>query len=602
MSTGGVSMGTGYGGEADAASLAEVLAREGTLAPARASKIIYQLAGQLDEARLSGRAYGGVEPRSILIDSAPGRADTAYVPDYLLRDAAEMTPEQRAHKAQRALAALAVQMLTGARLDPSQPAWDQLISHGLPPATVGVLIAALAERADGFATFAEFAEALARSLGVPLGYQPASGQPGIRAACIRTVGIRAASTWPARVRPGAGRLGGAGGRGTGAVGGRPGDPGGGQAGAAASRDAQQSSADAGDYGGGRHRLAHCRGGHPDRAGRGPCRSPALARRRRACVARLAGCPRAKRAAPGYARHAVPGHGGDLLQRGRASTDGSELLAVDTGGNVREWNLHTGAATALPGLVTADPTGAFTISPGLAAVATTEGGGLVAVQAPFGRYLGDFPANVARLSPPEPLLFSPDGRVLAIGDDSGNVRLLNLTTRRSVILPNPDTDKLEGDALAFSPDGRTLAVGYQSGHVGLWDTASSRLTATLAGPDPDTSATAVAFSADGGLLATGDSQGNVYLWNVARRSIAGAPSGTTPGQTITSQVAFSPDGGLLAGKFDDGKIGLWSVATGRRLAVLDEHDQVTPGPFALGEQFLASINGDGVVSEWSLGRS
>src|SRR5690348_4172939 len=123
--------GTGNGGEAETASLARVLAREGPLAPARVAEIIYQLAAQLDAARLSRRAYLGVTPAIVAIESAPGRADRAYVPDYLLAGPVTMTPAQRVHTAQRSLAALAAQLLTGAQPDPSQPVWDQVLKHGL---------------------------------------------------------------------------------------------------------------------------------------------------------------------------------------------------------------------------------------------------------------------------------------------------------------------------------------------------------------------------------------------------------------------------------------------------------------------------------------
>ena len=53
--------------------LAEVLAREGTLAAARVAEIIYQLAGQLDAARRAGRPYGGAELSLVEIESVPGR-------------------------------------------------------------------------------------------------------------------------------------------------------------------------------------------------------------------------------------------------------------------------------------------------------------------------------------------------------------------------------------------------------------------------------------------------------------------------------------------------------------------------------------------------
>jgi WD40 repeat protein len=76
-----------------------------------------------------------------------------------------------------------------------------------------------------------------------------------------------------------------------------------------------------------------------------------------------------------------------------------------------------------------------------------------------------------------LAYSPDGRYLAAGDDSGQVTIWDNNARRTLgVLPPPparDQEPKYVTALAFSPDGRTLAAAGKDGTLRLWDTESSR---------------------------------------------------------------------------------------------------------------------------------
>ncbi|WBB59816.1 DNA-binding protein [Streptomyces sp. WMMC500] len=98
-------------------------------------------------------------------------------------------------------------------------------------------------------------------------------------------------------------------------------------------------------------------------------------------------------------------------------------------------------------------------------------------------------------------FSPDGRFLAAGDDSGRVTLWDGEGRRRLgVLPGTYRGMQTGaaepaTALAFSPDGRTLAVAGHSGTLRLWDTASNQ---SLGGslPTAGDELLAVSFSPDG----------------------------------------------------------------------------------------------------------
>lgn len=67
------------------------------------------------------------------------------------------------------------------------------------------------------------------------------------------------------------------------------------------------------------------------------------------------------------------------------------------------------------------------------------------------------------------VYSPNGQVIATGDEDRQVKLHDAATWRQLrtLVGHPGLVT----ALAFSPDGRTLASGSHTGEVTIWDMGS-----------------------------------------------------------------------------------------------------------------------------------
>jgi WD40 repeat protein len=110
-------------------------------------------------------------------------------------------------------------------------------------------------------------------------------------------------------------------------------------------------------------------------------------------------------------------------------------------------------------------------------------------------------------------YSPDGEIVAAGDEEGRIHLLDAATARSIRVILGDDCDLK--ALAFSPDGRTLAAAGLGRVVRLWDASTGEELLSLTGHEAQINS--MAFSPDGETLASADHSGIVRFWRAPRRA-------------------------------------------------------------------------------------
>jgi WD40 repeat protein len=213
-----------------------------------------------------------------------------------------------------------------------------------------------------------------------------------------------------------------------------------------------------------------------------------------------------------------------------------------------------------------------------------------------------------------VVFSPDGKYLAVGDANTTTYVWNVSRRTLVAsVSDPGTDGVAGIAfgpddtlltadsngaafqwdipaagsaavlttpaatfagpggqglfsIAVSPNRQTMALGSSNGHTYLWDIGTQTMTASLADP-ASKGVIALAFGGhDGSLLAAGDNNGQTYVWNVATLRLAGPLRAPGVPQSVKA-VAFSPAGTILVTGDAYGHVYVWNAAARTQLASL-----------------------------------
>jgi WD40 repeat protein len=157
-------------------------------------------------------------------------------------------------------------------------------------------------------------------------------------------------------------------------------------------------------------------------------------------------------------------------------------------------------------------------------------------------------------------YSPDGKRLAavIAEGiwasqivscnaltGGEVRTVKLHLKTSPAMDPP------GTMWTFSPDGKHLASGTQSANIKVWEIDTGREVFRQPG---DRWITCVAYSSDGQRLASSGLEGKVRIWD----AITGQEALTFRQSETVNMVAFSPDGNRLAGATLSNRAFIWEA--------------------------------------------
>lgn len=221
--------------------------------------------------------------------------------------------------------------------------------------------------------------------------------------------------------------------------------------------------------------------------------------------------------------------------------------------------------------------------------------------------------------PFSVAFSPNGRLLAIGDSVHAVSVFSVGSGGALtqVSGSPfDTGTGPGTgvrSVAFNPSGDLLAAANETNTVSVFSVGSSGTLTQISGSPFATGGTgaaySVAFSPSGGLLATANFNHSVSVFSVgsggALTPVSGSPFDTGMFSNPDG-LAFSPVGGLLA-VADDGRSSVLVFSVGSDGALTP----VSGSPFANSSReysvafrssggLLATTNNDQTVSVFSVG--
>ena len=204
----------------------------------------------------------------------------------------------------------------------------------------------------------------------------------------------------------------------------------------------------------------------------------------------------------------------------------------------------------------------------------------AIGVPYG-----FHPQTSRL--PEPVAYSADGGLLAIGSEDGGVLICDTVSGLPVRTLHGHRGRVY--AVTFGAGDGVLATGSSDGTVRLWDPGTGQCLRVLDGHRDGV--WPLVLSPDGGILVTGDGDGIVRLWDVQ----AGRVRRMLPGHTApVYTAAFSPDGALLA-VGDAVTLRLYDTVTGKQARELGgHHGPVYRAAFSPAGDLLATGDGGGLV--------
>lgn len=192
----------------------------------------------------------------------------------------------------------------------------------------------------------------------------------------------------------------------------------------------------------------------------------------------------------------------------------------------------------------------------------------------------------------PIEISRDGKVLAAGGDTGQLKIWQLDGPRESVEVKAHRDRI--NELAISFDGTMVATASADTTIKIWDirTKEVKLLKTLR--NDRAGVVGVVFSRDGKMLATGSSNRTVRLWDLETET----PLMTTSPHTESiSYPAISPDGNTLV-TYEDKTIKLQSTKPPYEIKEIPTLEKIGCVAFSAdGKKLIAGVAGKVRIMGW-----
>ncbi|KAF8748405.1 WD40 repeat-like protein [Rhizoctonia solani] len=196
-------------------------------------------------------------------------------------------------------------------------------------------------------------------------------------------------------------------------------------------------------------------------------------------------------------------------------------------------------------------------------------------------------------------FSPDGKHIACGlfsDESPIVVYHALTGKSLPFLSNARQSLVL--SVAFSPNGKNLVTGHESGDLRVWSLHNGTATHSPPKVHHDT-ITSIGFSPLGDKLVTASyDRDGVTMWNSLHSTSSHTPKWKAPTNAVYS-VSISPDGSRIAAAGLDHAIFMLNApdGTGTVEPLMADTNWINSVAFSPNGRYLASGHADGAICLW-----
>jgi WD40 repeat protein len=200
-------------------------------------------------------------------------------------------------------------------------------------------------------------------------------------------------------------------------------------------------------------------------------------------------------------------------------------------------------------------------------------------------------------PARSIAVSADGKFAAIGEETGKVKVFDLSNGQIVKTLAGHTGPVTG--VAFTADGAKLVTASVDKTFRVFNLADQAQLASIETPAP---LQAVAIVAEGKQVATGGDDNIIRLWDLpaAQPAEAAKPLKEMPGHggPITSLAALAPTGAQLLSGSKDGTVRVWDVAAGNAVKNMNHGAPVeSVAARADGKRFV-SVSANNTAKLWN----
>jgi WD40 repeat protein/cell division protein FtsB len=275
--------------------------------------------------------------------------------------------------------------------------------------------------------------------------------------------------------------------------------------------------------------------------------------------------------------------GDLINALEFSPDGKSFITASADHTACVWQVQDGKKRFCVNSSGVVEDAAFAPS-GTLIVMGDETGEVLILDAVTGNVQDRFNYK----TPVRDVNISPNGLSLAIARGDGRITVIDLKTRKF------EFELYTYGSLnvtTFSPDGTWLAAGSTSGGVTLWNLKEGRI---VTGPLHKKEVLDIAFSPDGKKFVSGGADSVAFL----ALTESGKKLFSITNEDRVEDVTFSPDGSWFVTASDDFRVRVWDTNTGQERLRMLQDSVVSDAMVSPNGQWIATTGFDQTIRVWN----